>query len=53
MSGWAKAAEQLDGPLWAGTGQLNNRVFDHYLAHCEARLRRNDMAAATVRSYAD
>jgi hypothetical protein len=26
-------------------------VFDAYLAHCESRLRRDDMAAATVRSY--
>src|SRR4051812_27571205 len=26
-------------------------VFDAYLVHCEARFRRNDMAAATVRSY--
>jgi integrase len=26
-------------------------VFDAYLAHCEARLRRDDMAVATVRSY--
>ena len=37
------------------TGTSNARlcddVFDAYLEHCEARLRRNDMAAATVRSY--
>jgi integrase len=31
--------------------RLCSDVFDAYLAHCEARLRRNDMAAATVRSY--
>jgi len=30
---------------------LCNDVFDAYLAHCKARLRRNDIAAATVRSY--
>src|SRR5262249_15398035 len=33
------------------SARLCNDVFDAYLAHCEARLRRNDMAAATVRSY--
>src|SRR6185437_10670244 len=31
--------------------QLCGEVFDEYLAHCEARLRRDDMAAATVNSY--
>ncbi|MBS0417709.1 MAG: DUF3596 domain-containing protein [Proteobacteria bacterium] len=31
--------------------RLCNDVFDAYLEHCEARLRRDDMAAATVRSY--
>ena len=31
--------------------RLCNEVFDAYLAHCEARRRRDDMAAATVRSY--
>jgi integrase len=33
------------------SARLCSDVFDAYLAHCEARLRRNDMAAATVRSY--
>jgi integrase len=33
------------------SAQLCSDVFDAYLAHCEARLRQNDMAAATVRSY--
>jgi integrase len=33
------------------SARLCGDVFDAYLAHCEARLRRNDMAAATVRSY--
>jgi hypothetical protein len=33
------------------SARLCSNVFDAYLAHCEARLRRNDMAAATVRSY--
>jgi integrase len=31
--------------------QLCSEVFDLYLAHCEARLRRGDMAVATVNSY--
>src|SRR5262249_11245329 len=31
--------------------QSCSEVFDEYLAHCEARLRRDDMAAATVNSY--
>ncbi len=31
--------------------RLCDQVFDEYLAHCEARLQRQDMAAATVRSY--
>jgi integrase len=31
--------------------RLCGEVFDQYLAHCEARLRRHDMASATVRSY--
>jgi hypothetical protein len=31
--------------------RLCSEVFDEFLAHCEARLRRGDMAAATVRSY--
>ncbi len=35
----------------ASSTRLCNNVFDAYLEHCEARLRRNDMAAATVRSY--
>ena len=36
-----------------GTSKLRlcDDVFDEYLAHCEARLRRDDLAAATVRSY--
>jgi len=33
------------------SARLCGDVFDAYLAHCEARLRRNDMAAATVRSF--
>jgi integrase len=33
------------------SARLCSNVFDAYLAHCEARLRRNDMAAATVKSY--
>jgi hypothetical protein len=33
------------------SARLCSDVFDAYLAHCAARLRRNDMAAATVRSY--
>jgi integrase len=33
------------------SARLCGDVFDAYLEHCEARLRRNDMAAATVRSY--
>jgi hypothetical protein len=28
-----------------------SQVFDEYIAHCEARLAKNDMAAATVTSY--
>jgi integrase len=37
----------------AGTSnaRLCSEVFDAYLAHCEARLRRDDMAVATVASY--
>src|SRR4051812_18692441 len=35
----------------ASSARLSSDVFDAYLVHCEARLRRNDMAAATVRSY--
>jgi hypothetical protein len=31
--------------------RLCSEVFDAYLAHCESRLQRDDMAAATVRSY--
>jgi hypothetical protein len=31
--------------------RLCANVFDDYLSHCEARLQRDDMAAATVRSY--
>ena len=31
--------------------RLCSDVFDEFLAHCEARLRRGDMAAVTVRSY--
>jgi integrase len=31
--------------------QRCGEVFDEYLAHCQARLRRDDMAAATVNSY--
>src|ERR1700761_8931040 len=31
--------------------RLCGEVFDSYLEHCEARMRRNDMAVATVRSY--
>jgi integrase len=33
------------------SARLCSDVFDAYIMHCEARLRRNDMAAATVRSY--
>jgi len=35
----------------ASSARLCGDVFDAYLEHCEARLRRNDMAAAAVRSY--
>jgi integrase len=28
-----------------------SQVFDEYIAHCEARLAKNDMAAATLTSY--
>ena len=35
----------------ASTARLCSDVFDAYIAHCEARFRRNDMAAATVKSY--
>jgi len=31
--------------------RLCSDVFDAYLAHCESRLRRDDMASATMRSY--
>src|SRR5215469_14804119 len=31
--------------------RLCNEVFDEYLAHCEARLRRGDLAAATLVGY--
>ncbi len=31
--------------------RLCNEVFDEYLAHCEARLKRGDLAAATLRGY--
>jgi|SRR3569833_495424 len=31
--------------------RLCNEVFDDYLANCEARFKRHDLAAATVRSY--
>jgi integrase len=31
--------------------RLCNEVSDEYLAHCEARVRRDDLAAATVRGY--
>jgi integrase len=31
--------------------RLCTDVFDDYLSHCEARLKRDDMAAATVSSY--
>ena len=31
--------------------RLCNQVFDEYLAHCEARLRRDDLASATLRGY--
>jgi integrase len=33
------------------SARLCSEVFDAYLAHCEARLRRDDMAVATVTSY--
>jgi hypothetical protein len=33
------------------SARLCSDVFDAYLAHCEARRLRDDMAAATVRSY--
>src|SRR3954469_22943406 len=39
---------RLDG---TSSARLCGDVFDAYLAHCQARQRRNDMAAATVRSY--
>jgi len=35
----------------AANVRLCNDVFDDFLAHCEARLKRNDLAAATVQSY--
>jgi integrase len=35
----------------ASSARLCNDVFDAYLEHCEARMCRNDMAAATVSSY--
>jgi hypothetical protein len=40
-------------PRLRGTSsaRLCSYVFDAYLAHCEARLRRNDMAVATVKLY--
>jgi integrase len=40
-------------PRLSGTSnaRLCNEVFDAYLAHCEARLRRDDMATATVTGY--
>lgn len=31
--------------------RLCNQVFDEYLAHCEARVRRDDLATATLRGY--
>lgn len=31
--------------------RLCNEVFDEYLAHCEARVKRGDRAAATLRGY--
>ena len=31
--------------------RLCNDVFDEYLAHCEARLKRGDLAAATLEGY--
>jgi integrase len=31
--------------------RLCNDVFDEYLAHCEARVRRDDLAVATLRGY--
>jgi hypothetical protein len=31
--------------------RLCNDVFDQYLAHCEARVRRDDLATATLRGY--
>jgi integrase len=39
---------RLDG---TSSARLCGDVLDAYLAHCQARQRRNDMAAATVRSY--
>jgi integrase len=35
----------------AGKVRLCNDVFDEYLAHCEARMRRDDLAAATLHGY--
>jgi hypothetical protein len=37
--------------VWDGLARLCSDVFDAYLAHCEARRLRDDMAAATVGSY--
>ena len=31
--------------------RLCNDVFDEYLAHCEARVRRDDLASSTLRGY--
>jgi hypothetical protein len=31
--------------------RLCTEVFDEYLAHCEARVKRGDLAAATLRGY--
>jgi integrase len=31
--------------------RLSNDVFDEYLAHCEARVRRDELASATLRGY--
>ena len=38
-------------PEWPANVRLCNDVFDDYLSHCEARLKRHDLATATVRSY--
>jgi integrase len=43
-----KLLRRLNG---ASKVRLCNEVFDEYLAHCDARLKRGDLAAATVSAY--